>query len=842
MVEEGGPGPGPSNATVEEALARLRQSWERYALSGLGAAEAPEGGLAEAAESSVGDWRGLNAATHALIPALLAVGERLAARAAGRAWCRAAEHGPARAAWLAALGGAGELGAAAAAASEGGGLAACYARHKFLAGGAAANSFKGASTEQGEVKAAGRLRASQPVAAFWDGTAATLCDVAPVVLQPELVLTIYDMSSLTPVGVVPIAGAKHGKAVQRPLSLLSLQPARGGGGSPAQACLVALERLVVVFSWQLGGSADDEAGTFGIRAGHVEEVRWGEGGKEALRSAAFAGKGAAAPVAVLLEGKREGPVVELFGRGAGTTYVLREIVPIAPAKASAAPTPGALYGGTLALWAKSGDRTIDFVRIPPLAGAEADGAAGGAAAGGAVGAAAVFARARQAARKGRLRVGADGGAGLDLEASRWGYLVEGVDDEPGQPDVKVGDCIFAIGGQGLHGLDDEDLMHWRFGRNFADGVELTILPAEHMKAILAADSGGAAVAKAAEGGAAAVSAAHHGETLKKQHFVFSARLEAWCVAALRDPPRLVAVTDNRLVLADLGEDGCSTREALVGVARAPWKRPVERVELLDTACDVLLAGVARGVLLWRVPALLTPLTSTGQPGEPQLLASFQMPARCNFSAASLGLSLSAAPLGWVAADVTGAGASTDGGFDVWQFFAGRTKPPLQMPRTSGGGKKPGLAGDALTRAFAAVGAAADAMAVALQGAISAAGAPSGVGKEPLKGWVTKLRQDKSEALYGSVDRAEPVCGEALRELRRWLRAEGRGAAPARQDGARSLVTWVEECRRCVIWPLQEAFQAEASDSGSDDLPTRASGAANMRGTGAAAGTVPRGAL
>merc|ERR1712129_663570 len=175
--------------------------------------------------------------------------------------------------------------------------------------------------------------------------------------------------------------------------------------------------------------------------------------------------------------------------------------------------------------------------------------------------------------------------------------------------------------------------------------------------------------------------------------------------------------------------------------------------------------------------------------------------------------------------------------DVWLWYPGRNRPPLQLPGPQGAGKRPGLAGDSLSRAFALVGEKADATSAALRGGINAAGKPTGP-EGQLKNWLSKLHQVRSELLYNVIDKAEPVFAEAVRDLRRWMRAEGRSAGVQRQDGARELVSWIEEFRRSVIWPLQEAFQDQASDD-EDALPTSAA-AANTRGAGAAAGTAPMG--
>ena len=142
--------------------------------------------------------------------------------------------------------------AVATAVEAGGTPAACYAQHRFLSGGTAAGIFRGPHGGKGELRTVGRLRqTAQPALALPDGTAVALADTAPPTLRPEVGLAVYDMSSLVIIGSVPIAGAKHGQSIQRPLSVISLQAATGCVGG-FQACVLAIERLVVVFSWRLG--------------------------------------------------------------------------------------------------------------------------------------------------------------------------------------------------------------------------------------------------------------------------------------------------------------------------------------------------------------------------------------------------------------------------------------------------------------------------------------------------------------------------------------------------------------------------------------------------------------
>mmetsp|Transcript_158084 Transcript_158084/g.507184 ORF Transcript_158084/g.507184 Transcript_158084/m.507184 type:complete len:145 (-) Transcript_158084:1433-1867(-) len=77
-------------------------------------------------------------------------------------------------------------------------------------------------------------------------------------------------------------------------------------------------------------------------------------------------------------------------------------------------------------------------------------------------------------RAGRLRVEhGEAGAGLELSACPAGYLVERLLEWPGQPDLREGDAIVAIGGEFLHDLEEADLEE-RFRKHFADRAAVIV--------------------------------------------------------------------------------------------------------------------------------------------------------------------------------------------------------------------------------------------------------------------------------------------------------------------------------------------------------------------------------
>lgn len=86
----------------------------------------------------------------------------------------------------------------------------------------------------------------------------------------------------------------------------------------------------------------------------------------------------------------------------------------------------------------------------------------------------------------RLHLDEEGGAGLDLEPSELGYLVDAVAEEPGQdPAFCAGTVIIEIGGCSLLGLEEEALED-AFGGHFRDGAQLLFLAAEELRQAVAA--------------------------------------------------------------------------------------------------------------------------------------------------------------------------------------------------------------------------------------------------------------------------------------------------------------------------------------------------------------------
>jgi len=849
-------GAGPAGpTTLDEALQALRKKWDHLALRGFNADCFVLPGAGSAAGFSAGApalnrggggnaWRGLGLETLAEVPSWLPIPERLPGRAANRAWWRASEHGPAQAAWMEALGIGPGTAAVAATAVSGGILAATYGRCRFLASKEPGHLFKGKPSKQGELTATNRVKAPEPVAAFADGTAAFLSDRATGATSvPDVALFVHDTVHLAPVGVIPLSGAKHGQTIQRPLSVVSLQAATSSSAFNMQACVAALERLVVVFSWQMATSGTGEIGAIQLQllGGRVDEVRWGENNREVLKSAAFTAAGPLAPVAVLLERKKEGPAVEVYTREA-TGYSIREIIPIAagPPPTPGAPMPRGALHGRLVVWAVAGCRTVDFARVPELAVDDAGGSGDASAGtGGSKGAAVAFARARQQAKKSKLRLGEDGSAGLDMEATNWGYLIEEVAEEPGQPSLKAGCMIIAIAGQALHGLEEE-VMNWRFGRGFGDGAEITYLAADHAGMVLAAEKASTeAPMEAPKDTPKAAEGATKRLTQARWKVEFPARLEAWCVAHAREPPRLLAVVDNRIYISDLAEDRPVVKDVLAGLVRPPLKRPALQISLLDSAAgDVLLVGVAKGVQIWRVPALLKPILDVKSAAAPELLATVPISGRCSFGNASLGLALGAESFGWLGLELTGAGES-GGNVDLWQWFSAIRKPAPPLPAAARGrvtnstDATPGE-GDTVARILTGAGAVVDKLGAALRRGVTLVPSvtQSFAAKDSaalLRAWVGKLPDTDGEILYAAANDAEKGLADGIRELRTWIRVEGGKAAnisvAARADDARAVSQWSEECRRSIIWPLQAAFEAEPSDheEGDEDEDAPATG-------------------
>lgn len=81
----------------------------------------------------------------------------------------------------------------------------------------------------------------------------------------------------------------------------------------------------------------------------------------------------------------------------------------------------------------------------------------------------------QVPRKLTLKAHIEMGAGIDLRACWWGMLVDGIDDEPGQPGLQLRDTIVDVNGTSLTELDDDDCEQ-RFAELFGDGAVVTVVP------------------------------------------------------------------------------------------------------------------------------------------------------------------------------------------------------------------------------------------------------------------------------------------------------------------------------------------------------------------------------
>lgn len=88
----------------------------------------------------------------------------------------------------------------------------------------------------------------------------------------------------------------------------------------------------------------------------------------------------------------------------------------------------------------------------------------------------------QSLRSCGLRLRGEAGAGLDMEASNLGYLVDAVEEDPGQEPGGLcsGAVIVEIAGVRLHGLE-EDALEEAFGGHFKDGARLLLLDADELR-------------------------------------------------------------------------------------------------------------------------------------------------------------------------------------------------------------------------------------------------------------------------------------------------------------------------------------------------------------------------
>eukprot|EP00429_Kryptoperidinium_foliaceum_P052980 CAMPEP_0176096068 /NCGR_PEP_ID=MMETSP0120_2-20121206/48159_1 /TAXON_ID=160619 /ORGANISM="Kryptoperidinium foliaceum, Strain CCMP 1326" /LENGTH=453 /DNA_ID=CAMNT_0017430051 /DNA_START=27 /DNA_END=1388 /DNA_ORIENTATION=- len=88
-------------------------------------------------------------------------------------------------------------------------------------------------------------------------------------------------------------------------------------------------------------------------------------------------------------------------------------------------------------------------------------------------------------RRCRLRVHPEAGAGLEMEASELGYLVEDVAANPGQdPAMKRGDVLVEIAGRRLFGLPAAADVEAAFSEAFADGAEVLLVDADELREAL----------------------------------------------------------------------------------------------------------------------------------------------------------------------------------------------------------------------------------------------------------------------------------------------------------------------------------------------------------------------
>jgi len=80
-----------------------------------------------------------------------------------------------------------------------------------------------------------------------------------------------------------------------------------------------------------------------------------------------------------------------------------------------------------------------------------------------------------------LRVDSEIGAGLDTEASDVGFVVDDIEERPGQdPAIRVGDVIIAIAGVRLQGLAEAELQA-TFGKHLCDGVKVLLVSADELR-------------------------------------------------------------------------------------------------------------------------------------------------------------------------------------------------------------------------------------------------------------------------------------------------------------------------------------------------------------------------
>merc|ERR1719410_759038 len=87
-----------------------------------------------------------------------------------------------------------------------------------------------------------------------------------------------------------------------------------------------------------------------------------------------------------------------------------------------------------------------------------------------------------------MRAHVEMGGGIDLHASWWGMVVDGIDDEPGQPGLRLRDCLTEVNGTSLKELELEDCEQ-RFADLFGDGCVVLVEPHVELAGFLTNESG-----------------------------------------------------------------------------------------------------------------------------------------------------------------------------------------------------------------------------------------------------------------------------------------------------------------------------------------------------------------
>jgi len=80
------------------------------------------------------------------------------------------------------------------------------------------------------------------------------------------------------------------------------------------------------------------------------------------------------------------------------------------------------------------------------------------------------------------------GGGIDWHASWWGMVVDGINEEPGHPGLRLRDCLTEVNGTSLKELELEDCEQ-RFADLFGDGCVVLVEPHVELAGFLTNESG-----------------------------------------------------------------------------------------------------------------------------------------------------------------------------------------------------------------------------------------------------------------------------------------------------------------------------------------------------------------